>query len=109
MLMFNRSCWSLALVLGVLLSSATAWADDDDHRGHHDLTTKECERVNQMKAPTVDGGTGLFNTYSTRTLHRGEFSVGLFWNNYDRDPGDIDINQIKANVTGGFAHNWEVW
>jgi outer membrane protein OmpA-like peptidoglycan-associated protein len=90
--------------------------DDDDRflgfpRGsvHDDMDEDECERLNQMKAPTVYGGTGLFNTYSTRTLDAGEFSVGVFWNNFDRDPGDVDINQGTINLTVGFAERWEVW
>jgi outer membrane protein OmpA-like peptidoglycan-associated protein len=111
MLTFKRSCWSLALSLGLLLGSGVAWADDDDNRSsvHEDQDEDECELLNQMKAPTIYGGTGLFNTYSTRTLDYGEYSVGLFWNNFDRDPGDIDINQITTNVTVGFAERWELW
>jgi hypothetical protein len=62
-----------------------------------------------QKAPTVLGGTGLFNTFSTRTLCRGEFNFGLFWNNYDRDPGDIDINQVPFNFTIGITNRWELW
>ena len=59
-----------------------------------------------QKAPTVLGGTGLFNTFSTRTLCRGEFNFALFWNNYDRDPGDIDINQVPFNFTLGLTNRW---
>jgi outer membrane protein OmpA-like peptidoglycan-associated protein len=112
MLTFKRSCWSLALSLSLLLGGGVARADDDDDRRssvHEDQDEDECELLNQMKAPTVYGGTGLFNTYSTRTLDYGEYSVGFFWNNFDRDPGDMDVNQITANVTAGFAERWEVW
>lgn len=100
---------ALALVFAMLLlnMNATAWADDDNV--HDDQDEDECELLQQMKAPTVYGGTGLFNTYSTRTLDKGEWSVGVFWNNYDRDPGDIDINEVPVNFTFGIAERWEWW
>jgi flagellar motor protein MotB len=63
----------------------------------------------RQKAPTVLGGTGLFNTFSTRTLCKGEFNFALFWNNFDRDPGDVDINQVPFNFTIGLTNRWELW
>ncbi len=63
----------------------------------------------EQRAPTRYGGTGLFSTYTTRTLDKGEYSVGFFWNNMDREPGDIDINQATANFTLGLTDRWEVW
>ncbi|HWP43407.1 MAG TPA: OmpA family protein [Blastocatellia bacterium] len=63
----------------------------------------------RQKAPTVLGGTGLFNTFSTRTLCKGEFNFSIFWNNYDRDPGDLDINEVPFNFTVGLTNRWELW
>jgi hypothetical protein len=63
----------------------------------------------RQKAPTVLGGTGLFNTFSTRTLCKGEFNFAAFWNNFDRDPGDLDINQLPFNFTIGLTNRWELW
>lgn len=62
-------------------------------------------------APTVYGGTstGLFNTMGTRTLKRGDFTFGVFWNNFDRDPGDLDINQIPVNIGIGLTDRWELF
>ena len=71
---------------------------------HHDGSLAE-----RQKAPTVLGGTGLFNTFSTRTLCKGEFNFALFWNNFDRDLGDIDINQVPFNFTIGVTNRWEIW
>jgi outer membrane protein OmpA-like peptidoglycan-associated protein len=88
----------------MLLLNCIAMAQDDDG-----LDSEECELLNHQKAPTIYGGTGLFNTYTTRTLESGEYSVGFFWNNMDREPGDIDINQATANFTLGLTDNWEVW
>src|SRR4030095_687427 len=62
----------------------------------------------RQKAPTVLGGTGLFNTFSTRTLCKGEFNFALFWNNFTRDPGDLSINQVPFNFTIGITNRWEL-
>ncbi|HLG17695.1 MAG TPA: OmpA family protein [Blastocatellia bacterium] len=88
-----------SLVLAVLVFGGTVLAQD---RGHGNL-------AEQQKAPTVLGGTGLFNTFSTRTLCKGEFNFALFWNNFDRDPGDLDINQVPFNFTIGLTNRWELW
>jgi len=85
-----------AAVLFVLLG--TAFAQD------HDSNLAE-----KQKAPTVLGGTGLFNTFSTRTLCKGEFSFAAFWNNYQRDPGDLNISQAPFNFTIGLTNRWELW
>lgn len=65
----------------------------------------------QQTTSTVIGGTstGAFNTWSPRTLRRREWQVSVFWNNYDRDPGDLDINQIPFNITYGLTNRWEVF
>src|SRR4029453_4072225 len=106
-------------VFAMLLLNSVGWAarpyggggggDDDDAEDFGDLSSEECGLLHHMKAPTIYGGTGLFTTYTTRTLNKGEFSVGLFWNNMDREPGDIDINQIPVNFTLGLTDRWEVW
>src|SRR5436305_433921 len=85
-------------ILFLALASLTLAQD------HHDGNLAE-----RQKAPTVLGGTGLFNTFSTRTLCKGEFNFALFWNNFDRDPGDIDVNQVPFNFTIGLTNRWEVW
>ncbi|HKP85828.1 MAG TPA: OmpA family protein [Blastocatellia bacterium] len=63
----------------------------------------------RQRTSTVLGGTGMFNTFSTRTLYKGEFNFALFWNNFDRDPGAIDINQVPFNFTIGLTNRWEMW
>lgn len=101
---------ALALVFAMLLLNSVAWAakpgDDNDYG---ELSSEECELLHHQKAPTIYGGTGLFQTYTTRTLNKGEYSVGFFWNNMDREPGDIDINQTPINFTLGLTDHWEVW
>ena len=93
-----RKISTLVLVLFVFGGAVLA----QDHGGHGNL-------AEQQKAPTVLGGTGLFNTFSTRTLCKGEFNFALFWNNFDRDPGALDINQVPFNFTIGLTNRWELW
>lgn len=66
------------------------------------------EPANQT-ATTVTGGTGLFATWSGRTLRRTEFTLGFSWNNFDRDPGDVDINQIPVSFTYGVTSRVELF
>lgn len=87
------------LVTVLLVLAGTVLAQE-----HHDGNLAE-----RQKAPTVLGGTGLFNTFSTRTLCKGEFNFALFWNNYTRDPGDLSINQVPFNFTVGITNRWELW
>ncbi len=92
-----RKTSTLVVVLLVLAGLTLA-------QEHHDGNLAE-----RQKAPTVLGGTGLFNTFSTRTLCKGEFNFALFWNNYTRDPGDLSINQVPFNFTVGITNRWELW
>jgi OmpA family len=95
-----RQIGTLVMIFIMFLAlAATTFAQD-----HHDGNLAE-----RQKAPTVLGGTGLFNTFSTRTLCKGEFNFALFWNNFDRDPGDIDVNQVPFNFTIGLTNRWELW
>src|ERR1051325_10660631 len=94
----KRTC---ALLLMLLVLGGVSLAQSMSG-GHGNL-------AQQQKAPTVLGGTGLFNTFSTRTLCKGEFNFALFWNNFDRDPGDIDVNQVPFNFTIGLTNRWELW
>ncbi len=68
------------------------------------------EPANQT-ATTVSGGTstGSFATWSGRTLRRTEFTLGFSWNNFDRDPGDVDINQIPVSLTLGLTSRIELF
>ena len=95
-----RQIGTLVMILILFLALGAATLAQE----HHDGNLAE-----RQKAPTVLGGTGLFNTFSTRTLCKGEFNFALFWNNFDRDPGDIDVNQVPFNFTIGLTNRWELW
>ncbi len=59
------------------------------------------------QAPTVGTGgppggpTGLFTIYDGSTLRAGEFTFSAAWSNYDRDPGNVDINEIPISFQVG--------
>jgi len=63
----------------------------------------------RQRTSTVLGGTGLFNTFSTRTLYKGEFNFAAFWNRFNRDPGALRIDQVPFNFTIGLTNRWELW
>lgn len=58
-------------------------------------------------APTVGTGgppggpTGLFTVYDGQTLRAGEFTFSAAWSNYDRDPGNVDINEVPVSFQVG--------
>jgi outer membrane protein OmpA-like peptidoglycan-associated protein len=85
-----------ALVLATFLSTMT-FAQDSERAKRRQLS------------PTITGGTGLFTVYDSSTLQRGEIRVGFFANNYDRDPGNVDILQFPASVAVGVRDNFEVF
>jgi OmpA family protein len=95
-----KAARKIGTLVAVLLVLATCVFAQEHHNG---------SLAEQQKAPTVLGGTGLFNTFSTRTLCKGEFNFALFWNNYSRDPGDLSINQVPFNFTIGLTNRWELW
>ncbi len=107
----------------VVLLVLILWGGERSISGQGGLPTPSRDRVRSPQgapaAPeasrqvtaTVIGGssTGLFGTFSVRTLGRGEWNWGVFWNNFDRDPGDVDVNQIPVNFTLGLTDRIEVF
>lgn len=74
------------------------------------VTAQETQREkNRSTQATVTGGTGLFSVYDASTLRRGEFNVSYFYNNFDRDPGDVDISQNILNVGVGLTDRIELF
>ena len=68
------------------------------------------EPANQTTSTTTGGtSTGLFLTLSGRTLRRGEYTFSASWSNFDRDPGDLDINQIPVSFTLGLTNRLELF
>ncbi len=86
----------LGLWLALVLVSASAFAQ-----------TKRPSDDPRNPAPTVNGGTGLFNVYDAQTLRKGEFNIGIFANHFHRDPGDIAVQQYPFSFTVGLSDRLE--
>lgn len=73
-------------------------------------SAQETEREKRRTtSPTVTGATGLFTVYDASTLRKTEYNFGFFVNNFDRDPGDVDINQVPVNFAIGITNNIELF
>ncbi|MBI4468170.1 MAG: OmpA family protein [Acidobacteria bacterium] len=96
--MRNISRFLISIVI-VLTCSSTALPQE-----------REVNPAHQTTSTTMGGtSTGLFGTFSARTLKKGEYTLGVFWNNFDRDPGDLDINRIPFNLTYGVTNRLELF
>jgi len=76
-------------------------------------------------APSIGGQTGLFETVTADTLHHGDLSFGIYYNDYDleaapaplalRPPSarkyedmGYDLYQLSASVGYGITDRWEI-
>ncbi|MEM7480634.1 MAG: OmpA family protein [Acidobacteriota bacterium] len=64
-------------------------------------------------APTATGETGLFTLLSGTSLPQGEWSFGLYYNNWDRvfernTRADLDWSRLSASVGYGVTDRFEV-
>jgi outer membrane protein OmpA-like peptidoglycan-associated protein len=91
-----------------------------------DATMGEITREDQIRffTPTVSGQTGLFETVAADTLRQGEWSFGVYYNDYDllagpapelapasaRDYEDLsyDKYRLSASIGVGLTDRWEV-
>src|SRR5712691_5443025 len=75
-------------------------------------------------APTVSGQTGLFETVTADTLHRGDLSLGVYFNNWNLLSGPAadfsfpsarpyrnmsdDLTRLSGSVGYGLSDRWEL-
>ena len=57
----------------------------------------------------VGGPTGLFTIYDGSTLRRGEFTFSIAYSNFDRDPGNVDLNEIPISFNVGLGDHLEIF
>jgi outer membrane protein OmpA-like peptidoglycan-associated protein len=78
----------------------------------------------RMFAPTSSGQTGLFETVTADTLRRGEWSFGVYFNDYDLLAGEArefaplsareyedmsyDLYRLSGSIGVGITDRWEV-
>jgi outer membrane protein OmpA-like peptidoglycan-associated protein len=89
--------------------------------------TASMTRDDQMSlvAPTSSGETGLFTVITANTLRRGDWSFGIYFNDYDleagREPSSLtipsartgramsyELYRLSASVGYGLTDHWEV-
>ncbi|HYG79664.1 MAG TPA: hypothetical protein VD861_04715 [Pyrinomonadaceae bacterium] len=57
----------------------------------------------------VAGPTGLFTVYDGQTLRRGEFTFSIAYSNFDRDPGNVDLNEVPLSFNVGLNDHLELF
>ena len=55
------------------------------------------------------GPTGLFTVYDGQTLRRGEFTFSIAYSNFDRDPGNVDLNEVPLSFNVGLNDHLELF
>ncbi|HXA19650.1 MAG TPA: OmpA family protein [Thermoanaerobaculia bacterium] len=76
-----------------------------------------------LVAPTSSGATGLFNVITADTLRRGDWSFGVYYQNWGLDAAPApfiipsarahknmgyDLNRLSGSVGYGLTDNWEI-
>lgn len=55
------------------------------------------------------GATGLFTVYDGKTLQKHDFTFSFGYNNYDRDPGNVDVSEIPVSFNYGLTDHVEIF
>jgi hypothetical protein len=77
--------------------------------------SRKTEKDPRNTAPTVGGAgsvggaTGLFVTFDGKTLAKGEHTLSFAYNNYDRDPGNMDFTEVPVSFQIALNNNIEVF
>jgi outer membrane protein OmpA-like peptidoglycan-associated protein len=114
---------SAALCVALVSWGAVAWGQDAAaSHGSDGVCTVRHEDVKSWTtsidgkdwsvrpaAPTYEGDTGLFRLSSAYTLPKGKVSIGLYRDNYDRDPKGVDASLHGVNFAYGVSHSFEVF
>ncbi len=79
---------SLCLVAALALVPSPGWAD------------------NGSLGPSVTGETGLFNLFSGETLPQGQWSLGFYYNNWDRVVIPDSLGPVPANFSSEWDYDW---
>ncbi len=97
---------TLVLLSFVLAASAQTTTDFKNPRSADDP---------RNTAPTVGTGgpvggpTGLFTVYDGQVLRRGEYTFSGAISNFDRDPGNVDLQEIPVSFQVGITDNFELF
>lgn len=105
--------WSLSLLCFLIVAPALL---------AQTATTRE-DALTAYKAPSISGQTGLFETVTADTLHKGDVSFGIYYSNWNLLAGPArdfalpsarpykdmtyDLSQLSASAGYGFTDRWE--
>lgn len=100
-------------ILG-LLPALSAPAEDTGTAKKEDvktwiLTLDDKQREARPATPSYLGDTGLFHLGSAYTLPKGKVSFGLYRDNLDRDPKDVDISLHGLSIGFGATDRVEIF
>lgn len=108
--------WFIALLCFLVVPSVFA-------QGMTGTTSLSREDQISLVAPTSSGQTGLFTTVTADTLHRGDWSFGIYLNDYDLEAGQspiiipsarknrplsYDLYRLNLSAGYGLTDRWEV-
>ncbi len=102
-----------ALVLGGLLAVVLPAAADDTIKPEDvktwTTTIDGKEYSVRTSTPTYEGDTGLFRLSSAYTIQKGKVSFGVFRDNFDRDPKDLDLSIHGFNLSYGITDRLQIF
>ncbi len=87
-----KNKWLIGLTVLLLVFSVNAAEEDESLR----------------PVPSVSGETGIFNVYEARTLNFKQLSTQISYENWDRDPGNLDISEEALSFGYGLTDKLEV-
>ncbi|MEW6457414.1 MAG: OmpA family protein [Acidobacteriota bacterium] len=58
--------------------------------------------------PAKKGQTGIFNILYAKSLEKGKFQGGLFFDNYDRENRDTDVSNFNFSLAYGVSDKFEL-
>ncbi|HSP35408.1 MAG TPA: OmpA family protein [Thermoanaerobaculia bacterium] len=106
-----------------LIVAPVVVAQTDTTVGMATTTPTRQEALTVFLAPSVSGQTGLFETVTADTLHRGDVSFGIYYNNYNLLAGparefalpsaraykdmSYDLTRLSASAGFGLTDRWE--
>ncbi|MEP7075982.1 MAG: hypothetical protein ABI878_09235, partial [Acidobacteriota bacterium] len=102
----TKMAYVFTLLLLVLTFAVSAFSQDPNARSAKDPrnTTSTVGTGGPQGGPT-----GLFTVYDGQTLRRGEYTFSAAYSNYDRDPGNADINDVPLSFQIGVTNNLELF
>jgi len=102
----TKKAYIFTLIMLILAYAMSAYGQDPNARSAKD--PRNTTSTVGTGGP-VGGPTGLFTVYDGQTLRKGEYTFSAAYSNYDRDPGNVDINDVPLSFQIGVTNNLELF